>query len=199
MDYTATKAFILAKLSTELSDDLFYHGKHHTLDVLKVGQELAKAEQLNPTETLLLKTAVLFHDAGFTISYENHEELGCELVRKHLPSFGYAAAEIQQICGMIMATKIPQSPQNHLEEIICDADLDYLGRDDFKPIGDTLFEELKAKHLLEDRITWDKIQVKFLEAHAFFTTTNQIRRAPKKQLHLDQLKKIVHGYEKKGI
>ncbi|MFK8104154.1 MAG: HD domain-containing protein [Saprospiraceae bacterium] len=199
MDYTATKAFILTKLSTELSDDLFYHGKHHTLDVLNVVQELAEAERLTSTETLLLKTAVLFHDAGFTISYQNHEELGCELVRKHLPSFGYAAAEIQQICGMIMATKIPQSPQNHLEEIICDADLDYLGRDDFKSIGDTLFEELKAKHILEDRTTWDRIQVNFLEAHAFFTETNQARRAPKKQLHLDQLKKIVNGYEKKGI
>lgn len=199
MDYTAAKAFILTKLSTELSPDLFYHGKHHTLDVLQVAEELALVEALTPEETVLLKTAALFHDAGFTVSYQNHEALGCDIVRTHLPSFGYSHTAIQRICGMIMATKIPQSPQNHLEEIICDADLDYLGRDDFQSIGDTLYEELKAKNILQDRPSWDRIQIKFLEAHRFFTVTNQQRRAPRKQLHLEGLKKIVDGYEKSGI
>ena len=63
---------------------------------------------------------------------------------------------------MIMATKIPQSPRNGLEEIICDADLDYLGRDDFYEIGATLFEELKAYNVLQNEREWNRIQVKFL-------------------------------------
>ena len=33
------------------------------------------------------------------------------------------------------ATKIPQTPLTKLEEIICDADLDYLGREDFFEIS----------------------------------------------------------------
>ena len=55
----------------------------------------------------------------------------------------------EQICGMIMATKIPQSPKNYLEQILCDADLDYLGRDDFYDIGGTLFKELKTYNVLD--------------------------------------------------
>ena len=37
---------------------------------------------------------------------------------------------------LILATKVPQKPKNKLEKIICDADLDYLGREDFDNISD---------------------------------------------------------------
>ena len=195
MEYNDAKQFILGKLEKELKPDLFYHGMRHTLDVLNITEELCAAEKINPYETFLLKTAALFHDAGFTINNKNHEELGCDLVRKHLPQFGYTDEEIERICGMIMATKIPQSPKNRLEEIICDADLDYLGRDDFYSIGESLFQELKAYNVLQDIETWNRIQVSFLTAHGFFTETNKARRAPVKAEYLEELKEIVAGYE----
>ena len=167
----------------------------HTLDVLNITEELCVAEKINPYETLLLKTAALFHDSGFTINNQNHEVLGCDLARENLPRFGYTNEEIDRICGMIMATKIPQSPANHLEEIICDADLDYLGRADFYSIGQSLFKELKAYNVLQDIETWNRIQVKFLTAHNFFTETNKERRAPVKAEFLEELEEIVEGYE----
>ena len=199
MNYQAAKKFILAKLDAELSSKLFYHGRHHTLDVLKIVKELCIAERISQEDCLLVETAALFHDSGFTQSYQNHEELGCEIARSVLPQFDYINLDIDKICGMIMATKIPQSPQNHLEEILCDADLDYLGRDDFQSIGHTLFEELKAHNILQDIQSWNKIQVQFLESHHFLTTTNQKRRTPQKQLHLNKLKKIVQGYDKDEV
>jgi hypothetical protein len=124
--------------------------------------------------------------------------LGCDLVREHLPRFGYNKEEIERICGMIMATKIPQSPNNHLEEIICDADLDYLGRDDFYSIGQSLFEELQAYNVVQDIETWNRIQVGFLTSHGFFTKTNKKRRASVKAEYLEELKEIVAGYESKA-
>ena len=93
---------------------------------------------------MLLKTACLFHDAGFITSRVDHEKQRMCTGKKTPARFWiYSQDEIDRICGMIMATKIPQSPKNNLEEIICDADLDYLGRDDFFAIGDSLFEEVK--------------------------------------------------------
>ncbi|MEM9822770.1 MAG: HD domain-containing protein [Bacteroidota bacterium] len=198
MDYPAAKAYILRQLENNLSDLLYYHGVHHTLDVLKRTDELCHDEKIPPYETTLLKTAALYHDCGFMFNSKDHERLGCDLARKALPAFRYKDQAIERICGMIMATKVPQNPQTDLEAILCDADLDYLGRDDFPTIGDTLFQELQAHQILQNREEWNKMQVAFLERHAYFTKTNQQLRQPRKQEHLDQLKTIVMGYEKNG-
>ncbi len=195
MNYHTAKAFILNKLNKELSTDLTYHGLHHTLDVLHRTEELCYFESINPHSRMLLKTAALYHDSGFIISNKEHEKLGCSIAKKHLPRFGYQENEIRQICGMIMATKIPQSPKNYLESILCDADLDYLGREDFYDIGRTLFQELKAYDILHTEEAWNNLQVKFLEQHRFFTTTNKNRRQPQKAKHLEELKKKVKTYK----
>jgi len=194
MNYVAAKEFILDKLDKDLSKKLFYHGKHHTLDVLHITEELCKLEKISEKETLLLKTAALFHDSGFTLSYQNHELLGCQIVKKALPQWGYTPQDIEAICGMIMATKIPQSPKNHLEKILCDADLDYLGRDDFYEIGSSLFQELQAYEVLDDEQKWNRIQISFLQGHSYHTRTNKTRRDPIKQLYLKELQKLVATY-----
>lgn len=197
MNYHAAKAFILDKLERELSDRLYYHGIHHTLDVLYMIEELCYLENVSPHDALLLKTAALFHDSGFTISNREHEMLGCDIARTALPKYDYTPAEIEVVCGMIMATKIPQSPKTYLEEIICDADLDYLGRDDFYDIGSTLFEELKAYDVLKSEESWNRLQVDFLQKHRFFTKANRLRRAQRKEQHLLELEALVATYEEK--
>lgn len=195
MNYHAAKAFILDKLERELSPRLTYHGLHHTLDVLQATEDLGQREGILPYHLMLLKTAALFHDSGFTISNQNHESMGCQIAQEILPNFGYLPEDIGPICGMIMATKIPQNPQNHLENILCDADLDYLGREDFYAIGNTLFEELKAYNILNTTEAWNRLQVSFLEKHTFFTLTNQHRRNPRKGRYLAELKALVATYE----
>ena len=195
MNYRAAKIFILQKMKKELTDKLTYHGLHHTLDVLKITSELCAAENISRKETTLLKTAALFHDSGFTESYTNHEEKGCEIAQRHLPEFDYSKEDIEQICGMIMATKIPQTPKNNLEKIICDADLDYLGRDDFYVIGNTLFEEFKVYEVIQDEKSWNRLQVGFIGNHNYFTKTTLARRENKKQKYLKELKQLVATYE----
>lgn len=194
MNYHAAKAFIVDKLNRELSPELTYHGIHHTFDVLEVAKQLCDLERVPVYESMLLKTAVLFHDSGFIWTTVEHESRGCELAREVLPRYDYTPEEIEGICGMIMATKIPQSPQNKLEEIICDADLDYLGRDDFYSIGETLFEELKTLGVIQTEEEWNRIQVNFIGRHSYFTPTNKKRRAPKEKKYLQELKSIVAAY-----
>jgi putative nucleotidyltransferase with HDIG domain len=195
MDYRAVKHHLVARLRNELSDKLFYHGLHHTLDVLRVAAALCSAEGVNGHNLTLVKTAALFHDAGFVKNkHIGHEIEGCNMVRDMLPQYGYSPSDIETICGMIMATKVPQSPQNLLEEILCDADLDYLGRDDFYTIGNSLYEELQAYNVLHDEQSWNRLQVNFLTAHHFHTRTNRELREPVKQRYLEQLRDLVASY-----
>jgi hypothetical protein len=75
-----------------------------------------------------------------------------------------------------------------LEEVMCDADLDYLGRDDFWEISDKLRRELKEHGKINSDRKWDEIQVGFFEKHRYFTQTSIALRQDKKMFHLQQIK-----------
>lgn len=186
--YQLTKDFILGKITRELSPALTYHSYNHVIDVLKAATYLAEAENISEAEAELLKVAVLFHDSGFIVSPEKHEEQGCAYAQEFLPGFGYNEHEITEICKIIMATKFPHKPESHLQQIICDADLDYLGREDFYAIGDLLYQELKTKNAVADFNQWNKMQIRFLEAHTYFTKSAKALRREGKLKHIEEIK-----------
>jgi predicted metal-dependent HD superfamily phosphohydrolase len=195
MQAQAAEDFIVNALRRSLSPTLYYHGLHHTLDVTEVAMELAAAEAVTDAEAVtLLRTAALYHDAGFLHSYQGHEAQGCELARATLPDFGYTRGQIEQICAMVMATKYPQEPQSHLAEILCDADLDYLGRPDFEPISTSLFHELMSRQLLDGERAWFELQAEFLTHHRYWTATAIARRAAPKQARLDHIRALLKNW-----
>ena len=185
---------MLDRLKKELSPALYYHSIDQMLDVLDASMRIASLEGLDAYEIELLTTAVYFHDSGFIYTRQEHEEKGCEIARSILGEFGYNEEEIDRICGMILATKIPQTPHNRLEQIICDADLDYLGRDDFWVIGDKLFRELVHHQILKSAEEWNRIQLKFIGAHHFFTGSAHKMRQEKKEEHLKAVTELVESY-----
>jgi uncharacterized protein len=195
-NYPQIETEILHKLEAELPANLYYHGLHHTLDVLNAAVFYGNACELSEKELFLLKVATLYHDSGFTEQYAEHEVAGCLLARKMLPKYDIDEENLELICGMIMATKIPQSPTNLLEEIICDADIDYLGRDDFYPIADSLFRELKARDLVNNLDRWNNIQVDFIGNHHYFTNAAIELRTESKLRHLEELKELLPGRER---
>ncbi len=177
--------FILDKLESELRPDLYYHNAAHTRDVYSAAERIGKGEHICDYDMTLLLTAACYHDSGFLRVAKGHETESCAIAKQALPDFGFSAEDIEKICGMIMATRIPQSPKNHLEEILADADLDYLGRDDFFTIGDKMYKELGLGH----RDEWNEMQLKFLERHRYFTQTALDLRDAKKKKHLEQIRK----------
>jgi predicted metal-dependent HD superfamily phosphohydrolase len=193
-DYTGSEKFIFDKISGELPDHLTYHGVHHTLDVLEAAMRIAEAEKLGMEDVKLLRVAVFLHDAGFIQVYKGHEEIGCNMAREMLPSFGFTDEMIRQVCGMIMATKLPQQPLTAAERVIADADLDYLGRNDFYSIGSTLFSEFKIYLGIKDEEEWNRVQINFLRAHRYHTAYAQQQRAPEKEKRLRELEAIVNSY-----
>jgi len=191
IQFTDIQEVILDKLEKELPDYLFYHNVKHTVDVVTEVELIGWGESCTDEEILLLKTAGLFHDAGHTITYDNHEFYGTELAREMLPKYNYTPEQIEQICSIIMATKLPPKPTNLLENIICDSDLDYLGRSDFIPVSNTLFEELKAQNKMGSLNDWNKIQVKFISGHQYFTETARSLREVNKQLQIERIQSLI--------
>jgi uncharacterized protein len=193
MEFKKVKKFILTKLKKELPKNLTYHSANHIKDVYAAAKTLAKMEKVTGEDRTLLLTAVLFHDSGFLWQHYEHEQVSCEIVREYLPAYGYTLEQIERICGMIMATKIPQSPKNKLEEIICDADLDYLGRDDFFAIGNGLYKELCMYGIIDNENDWNKVQARFLDKHKFFTESAKKLRKGQKDEHVEIVKSKLKG------
>jgi class 3 adenylate cyclase len=191
IQFTDIQEVILDKLENELPPNLYYHNVKHTVDVVTEVELIGWAEGLDDEEILLLKTAALFHDAGHTVSYENHEYHGTQLVQEYLPEYGYSTVQIDVICSIIMATKLPPKPENIYQKIICDADLDYLGRSDMIPVSNTLYKELKEQNKIGSLNDWNKLQQKFISGHSYFTKTARSLREVNKQKQIERISRLI--------
>lgn len=183
--------FILDKLEKGLPKNLYYHNLKHTVDVYTEVELIGRAEGLTEEELLLIRTAALLHDSGHLIDYQYHEEMGVKLAQEILPQYQYTQEQIATICSIIMATKMPPDPKNLLEMIICDADLDYLGRTDFIPVSNNLYRELHEHGKIESLEKWNRLQVDFIEHHQYFTQTAQKLRNVNKNIQLDKIRSLL--------
>jgi uncharacterized protein len=179
--------YVLDMLRSELPKQYYYHNPEHTLYVQEKTLEIGRNEGCSEHELNLLDIAALWHDTGYTRIYKNHEEQSCQLARHYLPEYGISSADIDTICSIIMATKIPQSPKNKLEEIIADADLEYLGTETFENKSQDLFHELYSLNPSLTKDKWNEMQISFISNHKYFTRFCQESRESIKQTHLDKL------------
>lgn len=189
--YNKLRKKTLDILITKLSKKFYYHGMHHTLDVLKVINQYIKRDKIPVKSAKILRLGVLMHDIGFTVSHLNHEENGAQIAKELMSELDFSKENIQIVKGLILATKIPQNPKTDFEKIICDADLDYLGRDDFYKISNLLYNELKNYTSIKNKYDWNIIQINFLETHKYHTKFAQKNRQPNKEKRIEELKQLV--------
>lgn len=186
--YDDVEKHVLNVLQTQLPNDLHYHDLSHTIDVTSQIEKIAIREGVQGEDIYLLKTAALFHDIGFIRQYEHNESVGVEIARATLPKFDYNSQQIEIVADLIFATVIPHQPNTKLERIMCDADLDYLGRSDYEHIADKLRVELMEHGYIKTYRSWDELQVKFMEAHTYFTNSSKKLRQPLKEKHIKLVK-----------
>jgi predicted metal-dependent HD superfamily phosphohydrolase len=195
MNFEKLKDDIIKKLSDELPGDLLYHNVEHSEKVLAAAERIATSEGISGEDLILLKTAAVLHDCGFLRQYTNNEPVGCRIAMDILPDYGYSKEQIDKICALILATAIPQKPENKLSEILCDADLDYLGCDEFFPIADSLRKELESNMGKFTDADWLRFELDFLKQHNYFTETQRKNREPKKQKIINQLEDMLKKLE----
>jgi len=177
---------ILDDLSKKLPEHLTYHTLGHIIDVANVCNHYIDYYMISDRVARLIRIAAVAHDYGYIYTPVEHEERSIKEVRPMLKDF--SEDEIKQIEGMIRATKVPQSPHNLYEEILADADLDYLGRKDYGKISEGLFKEFLHFGVVKNENDWLELQIKFLENHHFHTDWAKLNRSDAKQQLLQGLR-----------
>ena len=199
-NFECARRYALNRLSRELSPSLFYHSLPHTRDdVAPAVERLAALDGVDGAALLLLRTAAYYHDIGFVMQRDGHEAVGARIAAAALPRFGYTPEQIGQISGMILATKLPQSPQNRLEELLADADLDNLGREDFLARNQALRAELAAFGSTSADEQWYSAQLVFLTSHHYWTVAARGLRDAQKQRNIEALYNLLASCRKPTI
>lgn len=185
--YQKLRRIVLTQLENGLPNHLTYHNIDHVLDVLDVCNQYIKRNEIKGDDAYLLRIGAIVHDMGFLKTNVNHEEVGAEMAAEIMTSLDMEPKHIDIVRGLILATKIPQNPQTELQKIICDSDLDYLGRNDYPEISSRLFLEFKATNVIKTDLDWKNLQISFLTKHHFHTPFAKKYRTPKKQSWLEKI------------
>jgi uncharacterized protein len=197
-DVARACAYALGRLERELSPALCYHSLSHTRDDVVVAVErLAKAGGVIGEALLLLRTAAYFHDLGFVEARDQHEMRGARIAAAVLPSFGYRPEQVELVEGMIMATRLPQTPHTLLECILADADLDVCGRDNFIVLNGRLRAELAAFGSIASDREWYSGQLSFLREHHYWTAAARALRDETKRANIAALTQLLIDCEQR--
>ncbi len=188
-NWETVKQTARARLQRDLPTQLTYHAIRHTMeDVLPAAERLATLAGVDGEALLLLRTAAVYHDIGYTEQYFSNEPIAVRIAYEVLPAFGFSPAQLTVIEGLILATRMPQCPQTPLEELLCDADMDSLGRDDYWATSLALREELSRQLVVVELPVWIARQHTFLSGHTYFTTAARQLRDAKKAENIAMLK-----------
>jgi uncharacterized protein len=194
--FERARQYALQRLERELSPNLHYHAAMHTRDeVVPITEKLAIMEGLNEETLYLLLTAAWFHDLGYVEKHTHHELISTKIAMQVLPDFGYSSQEIEIVRWAILATVLPQSPSTLLEQILTDADLDVLGREDFMVRNNDLRKEFAYFGREYTDVEWCKNQIKFIEAHQYFTASARNLRDAGKLSNIANLKQKLEALE----
>jgi len=193
-EYDRLEPYILNKLKN-LPKNIKYHNEGHTRDVITSSERIALLGgiKLLDLRYWLVKTAALLHDTGylFQVSGKGHEEIGANFAEGLLTNYNYKLKDIMAISGMIKATKLPQNPKTLLEGIICDADVDNFGRDDFFERGELLREELESMGIKNSDKEWYQGTLRLMESHKYHTRAAKYLRNKKKKENIEELKRRI--------
>ena len=186
VSYYSKRIRELCRVIENLAPKLPYHNKNHLKDVSKSCKKYAQLERLNLYDIFILETAGLLHDIVYLPGREDNVERSVELSKNVLSRFGYSQREIEEISRLILSTKLPTNPRDALEKIICDADLDNLGRDDF-------FEKtelLRLEQGILDKKKWYTDTLNFLEQVEFYTPSARRLAGPKLKENIEKMRRL---------
>jgi predicted metal-dependent HD superfamily phosphohydrolase len=186
----------------EMPDGFKYHDADHTLHptkgVVASANRIAISENISEHDRELLITAAYFHDAGYIRKYKKNEPIAARMAGRILKLIGYKPNEIVKVQKMILSTDLENEPESHVEKILCDADLDHFGREDFLKLDGRLREEWREKGMdVNDDVKWYKDTLELLKKHQFYTESQKKLREKGKQKNIKSLIKKMENIEKK--
>jgi predicted metal-dependent HD superfamily phosphohydrolase len=182
------KQYVISYFDVHHDPDLIYHNLRHTKDVVAAATQIANHYQLSDEDFFVVISAAWFHDTGYFTDKKDHESKSVGLATHFLKQHKVEQPVIDKVAGCILATKMPQSPADLLQQIICDADLFHLGTDDFRDKNKLLRKEMEAikKHDI-DKDEWRGYNIEFLQGHEYYTDYCRLLLNDQKQKNLQKL------------
>ncbi|MBN8822613.1 MULTISPECIES: Pycsar system effector family protein [unclassified Spirosoma] len=186
---TQTETYAIQFFVDHLSPDFTYHNREHTQEVVQAVDQMARFYKLSESDYTTVMVAAWLHDLGnLTGPSGGHEERSVGLAADFLTKLGVSTEIIRNVQACIRATKMPQSPTNRLEEILCDADLFHLGSEDYPDYQKRLRKEQENRTGLEiSGKVWRQQNISLLESHRYFTDYAQEKLAAGQAENLRQL------------
>ena len=186
----------------ELPSAIKYHNADHTLHptkgVVAVANRIALSENISEHDRELLIAAAYFHDTGYIREYDKNEPIAARMAGRILKLIGYKPDDIKKVQKMILATDLARKPQSLVEKILCDADLDHLGRDDFFKRDGKLRKGRGARGIdVSDEAKWYRGTLALITNHTYYTASQKKLREEKKQQNIKLLEKKLKKIEKK--
>ena len=165
-----TEDYVLQLFENDLPAELRYHDLAHTLSVRDTSLILAKHYRIGEEDLEILEIAALLHDTGYVKVYAGHEEVGAEIAEVFLKKQDYPDEKIQKVKELIYATKPTNEPQNLLQEIIKDADMNNMGQGKYFKTIDNLRHEIKVFWGNEyTDLEFFENNILFMDNHFYFT------------------------------
>ena len=194
--------YIRALFKDELPGGIKYHDANHTLHptrgVVAVANRIAISENISDHDRELLIAAAYFHDTGYIREYDKNEPIAARMAGRILLLIGYKPKEIEKIQKMILATDLARKPKTHAQKILCDADLDNLGREDFFELDAKLREGRRARGIdVSNDLKWFKGTLEVMKKHHYYTESQIKLRQEKKQKNIEQLLNKLENLKKK--
>tara|TARA_B100001248_G_scaffold187779_1_gene143407 strand:+ start:1005 stop:1598 length:594 start_codon:yes stop_codon:yes gene_type:complete len=185
------KEKIFDDLSNILDENYCYHNLDHTKRVISAAVDIGSNYDLSEKDWRCLLTACLLHDYGFIESHVEHEKISAKLSSQILPKYSFSETDIQIINSLIIVTKLEEKPKNLLESIIRDADLEYLGSEDFIKISPLLKKEWINCEVVKSDSEFYKIQYEFILNHSFYTDFMIKNSINQKKVNIDYAKSMI--------
>lgn len=193
-----TKEYVGAFISAHFSEKICYHNIDHTLDVVEASELIGNASNMSEKDLELVLIAAWFHDTGYYLGNENHEDNSALIAGEYLSSKGLSKTDIETVKNCILATKIPQQPKNLLEKVLCDADLYHLATDHFFEKSELLRQEMMEEDQQMSLKSWLNMSSDFIQCHQYHTSYAKKYLCPKKASNLKLLEKKITAPKQKG-
>lgn len=182
--FVAAEGYIMQKWSPVY----LYHDLDHTLQVVEAAQILATDHNISDKDRSRLLIAAAFHDSGYFDDMNNHESASARVAATFLQSQNASTHMINDVVYLIQATALHAAPATELQAMLRDADLHYLGSDEFIPRSNALrYEWEKTRELYFTDQGWVEQNIRFMQQHKFHTPAAQARYGSKKAANLQNL------------
>lgn len=167
---------------------MVFHDLEHTLSVVRAAQHIGRSSGLSESSLRTVEVAALFHDAGYAEAYHGHEKKSAALARGFLADNDVPRSVIEQVRGLIMATRVGERPRSLMQRVLRDADSCKSGQVDFEEKSERLRRELE--HVRGERIrpdAWLAENLAYLRGHRFFTPYAERRFGRQRSINLRRL------------